>query len=81
MNNNGDRYQAWRDGLPTEELVELERIEEMPPQMAIAYVYTELSRRIDELHRPLWRQALAPVAVAGAFVAGLLGLSPRELGG
>lgn len=81
MTLNGDRYQAWKDGLPRDEHAEVERIEEMPPQMAIAYVYTELSSRIDELHRPLWRQALAPVAVAGAFVAGLLGLNPRELGG
>ncbi len=75
------RYAAWRDGLSTADLTEVERIEEMPVQMALGYVYTELNRRIEHLRKPLWKQALAPVAVAGAFVAGLLGIDPRGLNG
>lgn len=74
------RYQAWRDGLSTLDQQEVERIEGMPSQMAIAYVYTELNRRIEDLHKPLWKQAVAPFAVAGAFVAGWLGIDPREFG-
>ncbi len=72
------RYEAWRDSLSTTDQQEVERIEGMPPQMAIAYVYTELNRRIEDLHKPLWKQAVAPFAVAGAFAAGLLGIDPRS---
>lgn len=75
------RYQAWRDGLSTLDQLEVERIEEMPPQMAIAYVYTELNCRIEELRKPLWKQAVAPFVVAGAFVAGWLGIDPRGISG
>lgn len=70
----------WRkDGLPQERLDRVERVEEMPPQMAIAYVFDALSDRIDELQRPWWKQALTPIAVAGVFTANLLGIDPRGL--
>lgn len=81
MTQNGTRYQAWKDALSNEELEIVERAEEMPPSMAIGYVLVTLKREIDELRRPLWKQALAPAAVAGAFVASLLGFDPRGLAG
>ena len=66
------RMQAWKDGLSDPEVEFVERIEGMSPSMAIAFVAVALRREIDELRRPLWRQALAPVTAFGAVVAALL---------
>ncbi len=71
------RFDAWKDSLPRDRLDRVERIEGMPVEMAIAFLYDDLSTRIDAVNKPLWRQALGPMAVVGAFVAGLAGLNPR----
>ena len=78
---NDARYQAWLDGLPQAQLELVQRIEEMPPGMAIAYVFVELDAKIAALQRPLWKQALTPVSLAGAFIAGFLGPDAPRLGG
>ena len=88
MSSNDAVYTAWKNTLDVDELAMVERAEEMPDYMAVQFWGVAMSREVAALradflaaHRPLWRQALAPVAVAGAFVAGLLGLDPRGLGG
>lgn len=45
---NGARFEAWKDGLTEHELAEVQRIETMPLQQAIAYSHVHTSRRIDE---------------------------------
>ena len=43
------REVAWHDTLTTDEQVNVERLAAMPPSMAVAYVYTEVMRNIEEL--------------------------------
>ena len=75
------RYQAWKDGLTGAELEMVDRVDEMPSPMANGYVLVTLMREIEALRRPLWKSALAPAAVAGAFVAGALGIDSKGWGG
>lgn len=70
---NGGRHKAWKDTLPQHQLEMVERAEGMPPEMALHYMWVDLDTKIAELQRPLWKQAVAPFTVAGAFVAGFLG--------
>ena len=44
----------------------------MPTEMAIAYMWVDLDTKIEELRRPLWRQALAPAAALGAVITAFL---------
>lgn len=40
------REQAWHDTLSRDELADAQRIGDMPPSMAIGYVYVELKREM-----------------------------------
>ncbi len=44
---NGARTQAWLDGLDADELMEAERVMDMPTGMAIAYTGWDARRRIE----------------------------------
>lgn len=81
MDKNGARHQAWKDGLPQDQLEMIQRTDGMPPEMAVQYMWVDLDSKIAELRRPLWKQAATPAAVIGAYIAALLGLDPRSIGG
>lgn len=66
------RYQAWKDTLPRERLDFVTRVESMPAAMIMPYIWADLDEKIEELRRPFWKQALAPVVVTGAVIANWL---------
>lgn len=74
---NRFREVAWHDTLTTEEQTNVERLASMPPAMAVAYVYVEFKREMNELreeHADAMRTAtmmrnLASGAGGGLFVA------------
>ena len=66
------RYQAWLDSLPSEQLAMVQRTEGMPLEMALHYMWVDLDTKIEDLRRPFWRQALAPVAAVSAAIAAVL---------
>lgn len=72
MVSNPARYQAWLDSLPSDQHAMVQRTEDMPIEMALQYMWVDLDTKIEELRRPLWRQALAPVTAFGAVVTALL---------
>lgn len=78
---NGTRYQAWLDGLSPDHLSMVQRTEGMPIEMALHYMWVDLDTKIAESSRPLWKQAVGPFAVAGAFVAGFFGPDVPRMGG
>lgn len=45
---NGVRYDAWKDTLTEHELAEVERMQTMPVQQAIAFSHVHTNRRIAE---------------------------------
>lgn len=82
---NGNREQAWRDTLDADELVEVARISDMPPSMAISYVHVQLTRRIEAIEKPK-RSVVRDVttgaggglfALTAAVVAYLTGLAEK----
>lgn len=72
------RHQAWKDSLSDERRLRVERVEEMPAPMAIAFVYDTLSEEIEAVRRPFWRQVIAPLAFGGAIIANLMGVNPKD---
>jgi len=66
------RAVVWQDTLKDDELVAVKRLGDMDPSMAVAYVYVEFKRELEELKEE-HRKALRPMAVATHAVAGLGG--------
>lgn len=74
---NKFREVAWHDTLTTDEQVNVERLASMPPAMAVAYVYVEFKREMNELrdeHKDAMRSGaimrnLASGAGGGVLVA------------
>jgi hypothetical protein len=67
---NGNRVQAWKDTLSSDELIEVQRLESMPPQMAVAYVYVEFKRQMSG-KRSLMSHVGSGMGGAFVVVAGL----------
>lgn len=61
---NKFREVAWHDTLTTDEQVNVERLSSMPPAMAVAYVYVEVKREMNDL-REEHRQAIEEARQAG----------------
>lgn len=65
------REQAWKDSLRGDDLLAVQRLQGMTPAMAIAFVYIEMRKELQELSRPSWRTYLDHIGsgLSGGFIA------------
>ena len=63
---NGNRVQAWKDTLSSDELNDVMRLEGMPTNMAVAYVYVEFRRAMSQKRSVLQHVS---AGASGAFIA------------
>lgn len=63
---NGNRMQAWLDTLSRDELFEVQRLQDMPTDMRLLYIYIDFKRQIAG-KRSTWQHVGA--GLSGGFIA------------